>query len=112
MTSECLSQHPAVAYLFLVRSMARMGPQPPDSFRFLTPIGRRLFVFSAVLAAAAFLSLHWLGIDPQPRSFGTGRQPLYSLGIGLGFGIGSFAIGGWLLKRRGISIIDDEDERT
>ena len=89
-----------------------MGPQAPDPFRFLTPVGRRLLVVSAVLAGVTFLFLHWLGIDPPPRPFGTGRQPLYSLAIALGCGIGSFAVGWWLLKLRGINVIDDDDKQT
>ena len=89
-----------------------MGPQPPDSFRLLSPAGRRLFVFGAVLTCAAFLVLHALGIDPPPRPFGTGRQPLYSLGIGFALGIGSFAIGSWFLKRRRINVLDHGDEQT
>ena len=82
----------------------------PDPFRSLTPAGRLLFVVSAVFAAAVFLLLHSLDIDPPPRPLGTGRQPLYSLAIGVGFGIGSFMVGGWLLKRRGINVIYDSDE--
>lgn len=92
--------------------MSRIGPQPPDSFRFFTPTGRRLLVFSAVLTCAAFLVLHALGVDPPPRPFGTGRQPLYSLAIGFALGIGSFAFGGWLLKRRGVNVLDNDDEKT
>jgi hypothetical protein len=89
-----------------------MGPQPRDSFRFFTSAGRRLFVFSAVLAGVACLFLRWLGSDPPQRPFGTGLAPLYSLGIGFGVGIGSFAVGGWFLKRRGINVLDDHDEET
>src|SRR5690242_11999494 len=98
-----------MADLILVRSM---GPQPPDSFRFLTPVGRRLLVVSIMFAGATLLLLHWLGIDPPPRAFGTGRQPFYSVAIGLGCGIGTFAIGWWFLKRRGINVIDDDDAQT
>jgi hypothetical protein len=89
-----------------------MGPQPPDSFWFLTPVGRRLLVISAVLAGVSFLFLHWLGIDPPPRPLGSGRQPLYSLAIAFGCGLGSFAVGWWFLKLRGINVIDDDDEPT
>ena len=89
-----------------------MGPQEPDSFRLLTPVGRRLLVVSAVVAVATFLVLHSLGIDPPPRPLGTGRQPLYSLGIGFGLGVGTFMVGRWLLKRRGIYATDDYDEKT
>jgi hypothetical protein len=63
-----------------------------------------------VFAAAVFLLLHSLDIDPPPQPLGTGRQPLYSLAIGLGFGIGSFVVGAWFLKRRGINVIHDSDE--
>jgi hypothetical protein len=89
-----------------------MGPQEPDPFRFLTPIGRRLLLFSAVLAGATFIVLHALGIDPPPLPFGTGPTPIYSLGIAFMLGMGSFVIGNWLLKRRGRKAIDDEDEPT
>jgi hypothetical protein len=89
-----------------------MGPQPPEQFRFLTPVGRRLLVVSAVVAGATFLFLRWLSIDPPPRPFGTGRQPLYSLAIAFGCGIGSFAVGWWFLKRRRGNVIDDDDEQT
>jgi hypothetical protein len=92
--------------------MPHMGPQPPDQFRFLTPVGRRLFVVSLALAGMMLLFLHWLGIDPPPRPFGTGRQPLYSLPVALACGGASFAAGWWLLKRRGINVIDDDDEET
>ncbi len=92
--------------------MAPMGPQEPDPFRFLTPIGRRLFVVSAVVAVATFFVLHSLGVDPPPQPLGTGRQPLYSLGIGFGLGIGVFVFGRWLLMRRGVNAIDDDDEKT
>ena len=98
--------------LCLVRSMSRIGAQPPDSFRFLTPTGRRLLVFSAVLTCAAVLVLHTFGVDAPPTPFGTGRQPLYSLAIGFAVGISSFAIGGWLLKRRGLNVLDKDDEKT
>jgi hypothetical protein len=87
-----------------------MGPQEPDPFRSLTPVGRRLLVVSAVLAAVTFFLLHSLDIDPPPQPLGTGRQPFYSLGIGVGFGIGSFVFGGWLLRRRGINVIDDSEK--
>ena len=89
-----------------------MGPQEPDSFRFLTPLGRRLFVVSAVIAAITFFVLHSLGIDPPPQPLGTGRQPLYSLGIAFGLGIGVFVAGRWLFKRRGIDAIEADDEKT
>jgi hypothetical protein len=89
-----------------------MGPQPPDPFGFLTPVGRRLFVLSVVIAGVTILVLHWMGIDPPPRPFGTGRQPSYSAGIGLALGVGSFALGWWVLKRRGIVVLDDDDEQT
>jgi hypothetical protein len=89
-----------------------MGPQEPDRFRSLTPAGRRLFVASVVLAAVTFFLLHSLDVDPPPQPLGTGRQPLYSLGIGVAFGIGTFLIGGWFLRRRGSSVIDDSDEQT
>jgi len=87
-----------------------MGPQEPDPFRFLTPMGRRLFVVSAVVAAATFFVLHSLDIDPSPQPLGTGRQPLYSLGIAFGLGIGIFVVGRWFLKRRGIDAVDDDNE--
>jgi hypothetical protein len=89
-----------------------MGPQEPDPFRFLTPIGRRLFVFSAVLAGATFVLLHSLGIDPPPVPLGSGRQPLYSLPVAFVVGLGSFAVGQWFLRRRGRSAIDNEDKPT
>lgn len=89
-----------------------MGPQPPDQFRFLIAVGRRLLVVSALLAASAFLLLHWLGIDPPGPPFSTGRRPLYSLALALALGIGSFASGWWLLKRRGMNIIDGDHEQT
>ena len=92
--------------------MTRMGPQEPDPFRFLTPIGRRLFVVSALVAAAAFIVLHSLGVDPPPQPLGTGRQPLYSLGIGVGLGISVFVFGRWILMRRGGDAIHDDDEKT
>jgi hypothetical protein len=37
-----------------------MGQQEPDQFRFLTPVGRRLFAVSAVVAATTFFVLHSL----------------------------------------------------
>ena len=99
----------AVPDLVLVRSM---GPQEPDPFRFLTPVGRRLFVFSAVVTGLAFLFFHWLGIDPPSTPFGSGRQRLYSLGLAIALGIVSFAIGWSILKRRGISALDDDEDQT
>jgi hypothetical protein len=89
-----------------------MGPQPPDQFRFLTAVGRRLFVISAVLAGVTVLLLHSLGIDPPLRPFRTGRSSLNSLALALALGIGSLAVGWWLLKRRGINVIENDDEQT
>ena len=89
-----------------------MGPRPPYQFRVLTPVGRRLLVVSAVVAGATFLFLRWLGIDPPPRPFGMGRQPLYSLAIAFGFGIGSYAVGWWFLKLRRGNVMDDDDAKT
>ena len=92
--------------------MTPIGPQEPDSFRFLTPVGRRLFIVSAVIAAFTFFVLHSLGIDALLEPLGTGRQPLYSLGIAFGLGIGVFVVGRWLLKRPRIDAVDDDDEKT
>jgi hypothetical protein len=87
-----------------------MGPQEPDPFRWLTTIGRQVLVGSVALATVTFLLLYFLGIDPPPQPFGTGRQALYSLGVGVGVGIGSFVISGWLLRRRGINLLDQDHE--
>ena len=92
--------------------MTPIGPQEPDSFRFLTPVGRRLFIVSAVIAAFTFFVLHSLGIDALLEPLGTGGQPLYSLGIAFGLGIGVFVVGRWLLKRPRIDAVDDDDEKT
>jgi hypothetical protein len=89
-----------------------MGPQEADPFRFLTPIGRRLFVVSAVVAVATFFILHSLGVDPPPRPLGTGRQPLYSLAIGAGLGISVFVCERWFFLRRGVDAIGNDDEKT
>jgi len=41
-----------------------------------------------------------------------GRQPLYSLAIAFGFGIGSYAVGWWCLKLRRGNVMDDDDAKT
>jgi hypothetical protein len=78
--------------------------------RSLTHQGKLLLVGSAVVAGGAFVLFRSLGVDPPLQPFGSGRQPLYSLTIGLVFGLVSFAIGAWLLKQRGINVIQSRDE--
>jgi hypothetical protein len=87
-----------------------MHQQGPDRFRSLTRTGRLLLVVSAVVAGGAFFLFRSLDVDPPLRPLGSGRQPLYSLTIALVFGIVSFVIGAWFLKRRGVNIIHGRDE--